>query len=1276
MLGITKDDIKALSDGDLRSLIALLAESEIRSLGLSPSGVMWGGSQTSADGGVDLRVETMLGDKTCGFIPKALSIFQVKKPDMQPADIQKEMCPSGIVRPIFREIEETEGAYIIASAASDVTDSALGKRKEKMRSILAEKGFSNIFVDFYDCQRICTWVNTYPSMVIWVNERLGKETIGWRAYENWSNLRGGIMDQYLYDESLTIIDQNQSWTVLDGINNMRRELSKPRSSVRLVGLSGTGKTRLVQALFDERVGTGTLSPHLVVYADIGNSPTPSPQAMAERLWAQNAKVVLVIDNCPPTLHRALTKICCRQNSNLSLLTVEYDIKEDQPEETVVYRLEPTSNRLIEQLLYQRFDHIDSIGRGNIAKAAEGNWRIAIGIGEAIRRGENIHALSDSDLFERLFWQQGAKDDKLLQAAEVCSLVYSFCVEDSEQDVNEVRLLAQTVEMNYSELHRHVQTLIMRGLIQKRGPWRAVLPHVLANRLAKSALQHLPHDQINEHIENGGNKRIQLSFAKRLGYLHDCDEAVAIAKSYIAPGGFLNNLVERDGWKQQAVINIAPAIPSDILGIIKQAVAEHPAEFLKRFWGPYDADTSYLRAIGSIDIEKYIGLLMKIAYDAELFDDALDVLIQCNVLTEGRINAKIDSFFQLLRSSTHATWEQKNKIIDGLISSPNIKRRNLGFKLLSCTLNTYMSSQIYGDFGSHYRDYGYRPKDEAENYNWYHKSLTYLFELMHKQPAYKNDILGILSSNLCNLWCFADGILRNDLLHFAREITKFAIWPSGFSQANNILDIRRRQEKEKPLEENEQKVLDELIAILSPKSHVEAFLFLLQIQAYELLYHCDLYPSDESELNDLAKRIASHVAQSLESINQVVCDCCNYRIGNEKQELAFLLGETLAKDCPDHEEVWNAFYAQLSQAPAEERYYAVACGFLSHLNENSQDHFSKIINVLFADSNLDGDVFRILSGIPNVSYEVMMRALSQATSINMMDMYVEPQTLLNWPDEQARKFFVLFLEKSCGGVTAIKLFKRVYLWFRGMGKSLSLEEQRLAHMLMMFYDFKDGTMDFSLSELLKKCVELYADSSYTKQLLSHVYCMISSAENYVHWSLGEFLHTLCEINPHLFLDVFLESESEISRQISDVLKGINRNPGVLRRIGDALIISWCSSKQERLLTMCQFIVPFQYKDKEYSWTELALSLLNSSSDPAKIIEAYYESIRPTYSDGTPFGEIIRQRLVLFDYLSNDKNPEIARSAKRMNEKLMDKMRAHNQRDIEREIANKKAQERFE
>jgi len=56
MFEVTAADIALLNDEDLRGLVGLLCEAEVRRLGLPTSHVTWGGNQDAGDGGLDVRV--------------------------------------------------------------------------------------------------------------------------------------------------------------------------------------------------------------------------------------------------------------------------------------------------------------------------------------------------------------------------------------------------------------------------------------------------------------------------------------------------------------------------------------------------------------------------------------------------------------------------------------------------------------------------------------------------------------------------------------------------------------------------------------------------------------------------------------------------------------------------------------------------------------------------------------------------------------------------------------------------------------------------------------------------------------------------------------------------------------------------------------------------------------------------------------------------------------------------------------------------------------------
>src|SRR6267142_4716349 len=104
MFEITPEDIALLNDVDLRQIVGFLCEAQMRKQGLSTASVTWGGNQDAGDGGIDVRVALPKGKPIQGFVPKRSTGFQVKKPDLPPAQITKEMRPKGKLRPAIQKL--------------------------------------------------------------------------------------------------------------------------------------------------------------------------------------------------------------------------------------------------------------------------------------------------------------------------------------------------------------------------------------------------------------------------------------------------------------------------------------------------------------------------------------------------------------------------------------------------------------------------------------------------------------------------------------------------------------------------------------------------------------------------------------------------------------------------------------------------------------------------------------------------------------------------------------------------------------------------------------------------------------------------------------------------------------------------------------------------------------------------------------------------------------------------------------------------------------------
>ncbi|WP_205245151.1 hypothetical protein, partial [Desulfovibrio psychrotolerans] len=521
----------------------------------------------------------------------------------------------------------------------------------------------------------------------------------------------GIEEEYLSDDKIRIHGPNlphEGASGLDGIKAIQKTLLEATDAVRLIGLSGVGKTRLAQALFDHRLSDSPLASHHVCYTDTSYSPSPSPLALAERLVTIGGTAILIVDNCAPDLHTQLTNICQLKTSKVKLITIEYDIKEDQAESTNVFRLEPSSDTLIAKLIETRFKAVGYANAHTIADFAGGNARVAMSLATTVRKGESLSILKDSELFDRLFRQRNQPDPQFKEVAEICSLVYSFNA--GEGDENEIATLCSLTDMSERTFYKKVSELLRRDLAQQRGNWRAILPHAIANRLAGLALDNSRQTELTACFKQAGNERLLSSFAKRIGLLHDHPKAVAIAQEWLSPFGLVGNVPDLNDSRRAIFFNLAPAAPEAALQALEEAEThERASTFFSR-------ENLYFTEI--------VNLLCSIAYEPALFSKSIRLLTRF-ALTEridennNSIRRRIRQLFSLILSGTQATAQDRYGEIDHLLKSGDIDKERIGLQWLDASLKTRnFSLDSLPKFGARTREVYSVSISKDEYREWY------------------------------------------------------------------------------------------------------------------------------------------------------------------------------------------------------------------------------------------------------------------------------------------------------------------------------------------------------------------------------------------------------------------------------------------------------------------------------------------------------------------------------------------------------------------------------
>ncbi|GBD48126.1 hypothetical protein [Methylopila sp. Yamaguchi] len=1203
MFDISPDEIALLNDVDLRELVGRLCEAELASRGMSTAAVTWGGNQTAADGGLDVRVALPADTSTDGYISRFSTGFQVKTPDMPRAAILAEMRPDGAIRPVIQELANEAGAYVIISSHGSTADIALRNRRNAMREALTGVAdAAQLHTDFYDRTRLASWVRQHPGLITWVKERVGRALAGWRPYGPWSGAAEDVEAEYLLDDKLRLHlgahRDAPAQPVADAIDEMRDELAQPRKIVRLVGLSGVGKTRFVQALFDAGIGSRPLPPSLAVYTNLSDNPDPQPTGLASDLIANRTRAILIVDNCPPDLHRRLSDLCAAPGSTVSVLTVEYDVRDDQPEGTQVVTLDTSSPELIEKLIRRRFPHVSEVDARTIAEASGGNARIAVALAGTVEQSETIAGLSDDELFQRLFRQRHDANDALLLAAQACSLVYSFQGEALAGDEAELPRLAVLADQAPRELYRHVGELLRRDLVQQRSAWRAVLPHAIANRLAARALEDTPYDLIDQQLVMGGADRLARSFSRRLAFLHEHPRAIAIVERWLAAGGLLGDATALNDLGRAMFKNVAPVSPGAALSALERVGGGNP-----------EVAVTVLR--------QYRSLLRSLAYDPPLFERSASLLVLTATQSPDEREAKdasdtFVSLFTIHLSGTHATIEQRLGVIERLIRSGEVKQRSLGLAALDEVLEaTHFSSVHRFEFGGRSRDYGYRPGSDEDVSQWYGAALALIVRLAFTEGVLKRELGGLLARNFRGLWTWAH--MFDDLEGVSHWFAADGFWREGWVACRQIMSFDRDRMGPDSLCR-----LSALEAALKPSNLAE------RVRAIVLGDRSGGLDLDDIDLEDdntgefeRPEAIATELGAAVAADETVFAGLLPDLLRGGTRAWAF--GRGLAGAAENSRATWSRLIEGLGQIPPEHRNVQVLRGFLAEVWEQDRGLAQDLLDVA-------SDQMILIPFVPLLHSAVEIDArgverLKQALNSDQVPVWMYGNLALGRTTDQVgggelRDLLLLIADKPEGFEVALNiLYMRLYS-DRSAQRQHEPELLEAGRDLLGRIRFRRGNQLAAreLAAVVRACLAGPEAAPLATEITGRLKRAVAAYETYS-FDNSDLLRALLAVQPTTVLDALFEGDDQEHRAGADVF---NRRSNAADEIPCDELITWCNQDRQGRYTLAASFVAFAHRAEESGptvWSEQAKALLAHAPDPGSVLAVFVERFRPMSWSGS-------------------------------------------------------------
>lgn len=999
--------------------------------------------------------------------------------------------------------------------------------------------------------------------------------------------------------------------------------------------------------------------------------------MASDLNANETRAILVVDNCPPELHRTLSEAARAQGSSISVITIEYDIRDDQPEGTDVFRLDTSSIELIEKLVVRRYPDLSQVDARTIAVFSDGNARVALALASRIEKTERVSELSDEELFKRLFQQRHDPDPSLLLIAQACSLVYSFDGETLDDDKAELPILGQLVGKTAEEVYRGVAQLLDRDLVQARAQWRAVLPHAIANRLAKMALQNIPPARVKSLLVDNASERLLRSLSRRLGYLDDSKQAKAIVEGWLAAGALLGDVSDLNELGRAIFANIAPVAPGAVLTAIERTVASGDEETLNR-------------------CKHFVRLLRSLAYEPRFFERAIAILTRFAALNpdsenESDANRVVASLFYIVLSGTHAPIDMRIKVAQELLSSGDEKERAIGVAAVEALLKTdhFMSSYDF-DFGARSRDHGYHPANGGEVRSWFDATLKLVHNAALSNSPVAPAVKKAVAQEFRDLWSRSGQAERLDQL--ARDIAGARFWRDGWVAAREA-----RRLDGSAMTPELRKRLTELEEYLRPKDLVNRVRGLVCGQRGGALDLEDFEDEDEDKESGAQGLVASprkpresyevRAARAAKAIRELAHDVAvdenafhtllpELMNGNDKERM---FGEALSEASENPRALWDEVLRQYGRM--QNASLTLVGGVLQGLLKRDEGLGNVILDEAVSSATLGASLpwLQASATIDGPALGRLHKSLDLGLApIEAFKSLAYGRACENIPGPEFRDLLLAISRKPGGIPIALEIIDMRFHSDAEAKRPPASEVREAGRRILEHFEFQrtNGRAhreDHELGMVVRGTLSGPEGASVVRGL-SRKLVDAASRHDVRAYDNDDLMNGLLRTHPAEVLDeLFSGTPAEIKRSVSFFQNLSRHRQNIFAGVSDEAILQWCDRAPAlRYPLMASVAILFSGNDENAAteWRPLVGELLTKAPDPALVLNEIVHRLYPSSWSGS-LTTVLEKRQQLLNALPGITTPALAAIVEAANARLQKTIDAErlSERDGDRDRNNR-------
>ena len=549
--------------------------------------------------------------------------------------------------------------------------------------------------------------------------------------------------------------------IQDGLEQYHEEIKRNKENLRITGLSGLGKTRMVMEAFrDESVK------YLYAYIDCQANKHEAILEKISFMFENYKEMVLIFDNCSLGFHDDIIRIKRSNRALNPIITIYNDPDERNNSYSNPLRLQKDFNKVVEKIIDRFSRFYTPEDREKLVEFAGGIPMMAQLLVDGLRKGDPIGVVNDTVLMNKILdTDEKSTDRKIIQSISLFDNIgfdgdlhreIEFVA--GAKSITPIDMEKQVLEY---EFDRVVDKYLKRKILERKGRLVGVRPIPIALYL------------ISEWIEQCSETRLLATIKA----IQESEIAKPLTDSFADQFRYMGHNVKACNMLNQLLGANSPfgtveVINTDLGSRLFRSFAEvNPEAVSKCLWN----------VIGSMSVDLLRGIdegrrnlvwtIEKICFEPNTFDRGAEMMLLLAVAENENISnnatGQFISLFPLYLPATAATLEQRLLFLQKQVQ---YKERQL---ILLSALGRGLRTQ---DFiflgGSEQRGTekmsNYQPKTNKEISEYIHGCLDMLMALVENNPELLDRCSEILESNL---GCLCEAGYGNSTMNCIHKIVE-------------------------------------------------------------------------------------------------------------------------------------------------------------------------------------------------------------------------------------------------------------------------------------------------------------------------------------------------------------------------------------------------------------------------------------------------------------------------------------------------------------------------